>query len=42
MQQIGGWMLSILRAPDDAKLAERIQGDVRQLCEEFPVPAAGA
>ncbi len=40
MQQIGGWMLSILRAPEDAKLAEHIRGDVRQLCEEFPVPAA--
>jgi glycine hydroxymethyltransferase len=40
MQQIGGWMLSILRAPDDAKLTQRIRDDVRQLCEEFPVPAA--
>ncbi len=40
MQQIGGWMLAIFRAPEDVKLAERIRGDVRQLCEEFPVPAA--
>jgi glycine hydroxymethyltransferase len=40
MQQIGGWMLAILRESDDTKLAERIRGDVRQLCEEFPVPAA--
>jgi glycine hydroxymethyltransferase len=40
MRVIGGWMLSLLRAPDDASLAERIRGDVRQLCEEFPVPAA--
>jgi glycine hydroxymethyltransferase len=40
MQQIGGWMLAILRAPEDARLAERVRGDVRQLCDEFPVPAA--
>src|SRR5438874_2488118 len=40
MRHIGGWMLSILNSPEDAKLAERIRGDVRQLCEEFPVPAA--
>ena len=40
MRHIGGWMLSILKSPEDAKLTERIRGDVRQLCEEFPVPAA--
>jgi glycine hydroxymethyltransferase len=40
MQVIGGWMLSILSSPEDTKLAQRVRSDVRQLCDEFPVPAA--
>ncbi|MBM4088628.1 MAG: serine hydroxymethyltransferase [Planctomycetes bacterium] len=40
MRQIGGWMLSALRSPDDDELLQRIQGQVRELCSHFPVPAA--
>jgi glycine hydroxymethyltransferase len=40
MQTIGGWMLETLRAPEDTKVAERIRGQVRELCQQFPVPAA--
>ena len=40
MRQIGQWMLEALGAPDDAALAERIRGDVAELCTSFPVPAA--
>lgn len=40
MKKIGGWILSILKAPEDAALAARIRGDVATLCESFPVPAA--
>ncbi len=40
MQQIGRWMLEILRKADDKALAERIRGEVKSLCEQFPVPAA--
>jgi glycine hydroxymethyltransferase len=40
MRRIGGWMLQALRSPDDATLHERIRGEVRELCEHFPVPAA--
>jgi glycine hydroxymethyltransferase len=41
MRQIGRWMLEILRAPQDTPLADRIRGEVRELCTAFPVPAAG-
>jgi glycine hydroxymethyltransferase len=40
MRRIGGWMLQALGSPDDATLHERIRGEVRDLCEHFPVPAA--
>jgi glycine hydroxymethyltransferase len=40
MQQIGRWMLEVLRRPDDVALATRIRGEVQQLCQQFPVPAA--
>ncbi|MHB0957660.1 MAG: serine hydroxymethyltransferase [Pirellulaceae bacterium] len=40
MQRIGAWMLRALRAPEDAALHDRIRGDVQDLCEQFPVPAA--
>ena len=39
MRLIGGWMLSVLRSPDDANLSQRIRGDIRELCRQFPVPA---
>lgn len=39
MRRIGGWMLEILKSPDDAR-AERIRREVSSLCESFPVPAA--
>src|SRR5204863_2694106 len=40
MRHIGGWMLSALKSPEDAKLAERVRGDVFDLCQQFPVPAS--
>ena len=40
MQQIGRWMLEVLRKPEDAALGERIRGEVKSLCQQFPVPAA--
>jgi glycine hydroxymethyltransferase len=42
MSRIGGWIVQILRSPDDAGLAERIRGEVRELCDSFPVPSSGA
>ncbi len=40
MRQIGTWMLEALRSPEEAKLHQQIRGSVRQLCTQFPVPAA--
>jgi glycine hydroxymethyltransferase len=40
MRRIAGWMLQVLKNPDDEPLATRIRGEVRELCRHFPVPAA--
>jgi glycine hydroxymethyltransferase len=40
MTRIGGWIVQVLKAPDDARLSERIRGEVSALCEHYPVPAA--
>jgi glycine hydroxymethyltransferase len=40
MRSIGAWMLQVLRAPDDEALIGRIRGQVRELCQAFPVPVA--
>ncbi len=39
MQQIGRWIVSLLRSPDDQNLARRIGGEVAELCQAFPVPS---
>jgi glycine hydroxymethyltransferase len=39
MQRIAGWILEVLRKPDDASLAGRIRGQVKELCDQFPAPA---
>lgn len=41
MRTIGGWILDLLKAPDDHGLAERVREEVAQLCREFPVPGDG-
>ena len=38
MQTIGGWILQVLKAPDDEALQGRIRGEVKKLCKQFPVP----
>ena len=40
MRKIGGWMLEIFKAPDDRAISDHVRGEVRELCEQFPVPAA--
>ncbi len=37
MRTVGGWILDVLRAADDEQLAERIRGQVADLCAQFPV-----
>lgn len=39
MKRIGHWMLEALQAPDDEELGRRIRGEVRELCEAFPLYA---
>ena len=40
MRSVGRWILEALRSPEDTAVHERICGEVSQLCEQFPVPAA--
>ena len=40
MRTVGRWMLEALRAPEDDKVLNRIRGEIRTLCQQFPVPAA--
>ena len=40
MKRIGGWLLEVLKSPDDETLTERIRQEVKQMCQQFLVPAA--
>jgi glycine hydroxymethyltransferase len=40
MRTIGGWMIEALKSPDDEGVLARIRDDIKQLCRQFPVPAA--
>ncbi len=41
MKQIGEWINQSLSNPDDTALLDNIRGQVKDLCQHFPVPAAG-
>lgn len=38
MTRIGGWILEVLKSPEDTALAERIRGEIREFARGFPVP----
>ena len=38
MAEIAAWMDKVVSAPDDEGLAERIAGEIRELCSRFPAP----
>jgi glycine hydroxymethyltransferase len=40
MQTVGRWMLEGLKSADDAGVHESIRSQVRELCADFPAPAA--
>ncbi|WP_425397262.1 serine hydroxymethyltransferase [Aeoliella sp.] len=40
MRTVGHWMLEALRAFDDESVHQRIRGQIREMCVDFPVPAA--
>ena len=42
MCRIGGWILEVLRSPDDEELTRDIRGRVADLCRQFPVPGEKA
>jgi glycine hydroxymethyltransferase len=39
MKQVGRWIHQALATAEDAALHQRIRGEVRELCNSFPVPA---
>jgi glycine hydroxymethyltransferase len=39
MKRVGAWIHEALSHADDDAILERIAGEVRDLCEGFPVPA---
>ena len=39
IRSIGGWILEALRGHDQPAVLDRIGGNVRELCKQFPVPA---
>jgi glycine hydroxymethyltransferase len=41
MKEIGGWIVESLSSSGDKALLEKIHGQVKELCQHFPVPAAG-
>ncbi len=39
MRSIAGWMGEVLAHAEDAAVLERVRGQVRELCQQFPAPA---
>lgn len=39
MRTIAGWIGEVLDRPDDTSTQERVRGQVRELCQQFPAPA---
>jgi glycine hydroxymethyltransferase len=39
MRQLAAWIVTVLAAPDDAKVAERVRGEIREFTRDYPVPA---
>ncbi len=40
MKAIGGWMVEVLKSPDDQTIQKRVRGEVSEMCSSFPVPAS--
>jgi glycine hydroxymethyltransferase len=40
MRKIAGWIVQVLKAPEDAELHSRVRTEIFDLCDQFPVPAA--
>jgi glycine hydroxymethyltransferase len=42
IRQVAAWIVAVLAAPDDAALAERTRGEIREFVRDYPVPADAA
>ena len=42
MRTIAGWIGEVLAAPDDAAVVERVHGQVREVCVQFPAPTTAS
>jgi glycine hydroxymethyltransferase len=40
-KQIGDWIVKSLKNPEDTSVHDSIRGEIKELCQQFPVPAAG-
>jgi glycine hydroxymethyltransferase len=38
MKKVGDWIADVLCAPDDEQVRQRVHGQVRELCAQFPAP----
>jgi glycine hydroxymethyltransferase len=39
MRAIAGWIGDVLSHPEDSAMRQRVRGQVRELCQQFPAPA---
>ena len=39
MRRIAQWIGEVLAKPEDAGVSERVRGQVKELCQQFPAPA---
>ncbi|MCA9602899.1 MAG: serine hydroxymethyltransferase, partial [Myxococcales bacterium] len=42
MVRVGNWMADVIEHTDDAALIERVAGEVRAMCAQFPAPGVTA
>lgn len=38
MKKVGEWILTVLKSPEDASVTEKVSGEIREFCKDFPVP----
>jgi glycine hydroxymethyltransferase len=39
MRRIAGWIGEVLAAAEDKAVHDRVRGQVRELCQQYPAPA---
>ena len=40
MEQVGSWILQVLKSPEDKQVIESTRREVSELADQYPVPAA--